>query len=361
MLPTSRPALLLLFALALAAAIWRIPAPPTLAFSPPPPATSTLPSQFSAELPGRSDSQAGYPTLTQLPDGRLAAAWLAVRDGENVIRFSILDRDGWREPRVIASRQSTAGGTFAYIGDLGQPVLHAEGSWLHLWYVSRTLGSSINHSLSTDGGRSWSKPRRLQTSPLANLGSEVQAPPVPLADGGLALPASLKLLGLRGEILHLSPTGRILGKTRLPAHAAWQPAVLALDTQRAVALLRDANAGHVRMSSTDNGTRWQENGAMPMPNLDTPLAALRLRSGRLLLAGNGADGRQSLQLWLSADEGRNWQASRTIESAADGGAEFSDPALLLDRDGRIHLAYAWRRQGIRYAHFSEAWLDEGQR
>lgn len=32
-------------------------------------------------------------------------------------------------------------------------------------------------------------------------------------------------------------------------------------------------------------------------------------------------------------------------------------ALLLGRDGRIHLAYTWRRQGIKYATFSEAWLD----
>jgi hypothetical protein len=357
--PVARPLLLLPFALALAAAFWHIPPAPPTAFTPSAAAPSSLPAEFSAAMLARDETAASHPTLTQLPDGRLAAAWLSRRDDEPVIRFSLLGRDGWREPQVIASRPSTAGGTFAHVGELGRPILHAEGSWLHLWYVSRAAGGSINHSRSTDGGRSWAKPTRLQTSPLANQGSELSAPPVPLADGGLALPASLNLLGRQGEILRLAPTGRIIDKTRLPAGPAWQPVMLAVDAQRALALLRDA-AGIQAVGTDDGGRRWQRRDALPMPHPELPFAVLRLKSGRLLLAGHGADGRQSLQLWLSADDGRHWQASRTVEAAADGAAEFTDPALLLGRDGRIHLAYGWRRQGIRHASFSEAWLDGGQ-
>src|SRR5574343_1256211 len=237
-----RPALLLLFALALASASWRIPSAPPVSFMPPMATPSSLPPEFSAAMLARDEAAASQPTLTQLPDGRLAAAWLSSRDDEPVIRFSLLGRDGWREPQVIASRPSTAGGSFAHVGELGQPILHAEGSWMHLWYVSRAAGGSINHSLSTDGGKSWSKPTRLPTSPLANQGSELAAPPVALADGGLLLPASQNLLGRHGEILHLSPTGQIINKPRLPAGPAWQPTLLALDGQRAVALLRDSGS-----------------------------------------------------------------------------------------------------------------------
>lgn len=358
MLPVARPLLLLLFALALAAAFWRIPAATPTAFTPPAAAPSSLPPEFSAAMLARDEAAPSQPSLTQLPDGRLAAAWLSRRDDEPVIRFSLLGRDGWREPQVIASRPSTAGGSFAHVGELGRPILHAEGSWLHLWYVSRAAGSSINHSLSTDGGKSWDKPTRLPTSPLANQGSELAAPPLALADGGLLLPASLNLLGRQGEILRLAPTGRIIDKTRLPAGSAWQPAILAVDAQRAVALLRDAN-GIQAVGTHDGGRRWQRRDALPIPHPELPFAALRLKSGRLLLAGHGADGRQSLRLWLSADDGRHWQPARTVEAAADGAAEFTDPALLLGRDGRIHLAYGWRRQGIRHASFSEAWLDGG--
>ena len=50
---------------------------------------------------------------------------------------------------------------------------------------------------------------------------------------------------------------------------------------------------------------------------------------------------------------------RLLTGIAGAGAEFSYPALLQARDGRIHLAYTWRRQGIKHAVFNEAWLDGG--
>ena len=130
-----------------------------------------------------------------------------------------------------------------------------------------------------------------------------------------------------------------------------------------MAALRDAGPapGSVRVSSTNDGGRsWQPGEALAVANPNSPVALLRLKSGRLLLAGNPAGGRQAIELWLSADQGKTWQASRTVESAPDGGADYSNPALLLGRDGRIHLAYDWRRQGIKYVAFSEAWLDGGQ-
>ena len=65
-------------------------------------------------------------------------------------------------------------------------------------------------------------------------------------------------------------------------------------------------------------------------------------------------------LWLSADEGQTWQEARTVETAPDGGADYGNPSLLLGRHGRIHLAYDWRRQGIKAITFSEAWLDGAQ-
>jgi predicted neuraminidase len=362
----ARPLLLLLFIGALAGAFWRAPRPAAPAFAPPPAATpSTLPALFVNEMIWRDAAlTAAAPNLTELPDGRIAAAWLAGPADAMTVHFSVRDRGGWRSPAPIATPESTAGGTFARIGTLGNPVLHAEGSWLHLWYASSTLGSSINHSVSTDGGKSWSKPARLPTSPLANFGGAVRTAPVPLADGGLGLPISHDFIGQHGEWLRLSPTGQILDKARLPAtDATLQPAVAALDEQRALAVLRDAGPapGSVRVATTDNGgQRWQIGDALAMANPNASVALLRLKSGRLLLAGNPTGGRQALLLWLSTDQGKTWQEARTVETAPDGAADYGNPALLLGRDGRIHLAYDWRRQGIKHVVFSEAWLDGGQ-
>lgn len=329
----------------------------------PPPAAvpSALPALFLSEILGRETASAAAPNLAELPDGRIAAAWLAGPADAMTVRFSIRDRNAWRTPEIIASLASTAGGTFAQVGQLGHPVLHAEGSWLHLWYGSRTLGNSINHSRSTDGGKNWSKPARLQTSPFANFGGDVRTAPMPLADGGLGLPISHDFIAQKGEWLRLSPTGQILAKFRLPG--VQQPTVAVLDEQQAIAVLHEAGSAPalLRMATTgDSGEHWLAGEPLVMVNPNAPVALLRLKSGRLLLAGNPPSGRQAILLWLSADQGKTWREMRTVESALDGGADYGNPSLLLGHDGRIHLAYDWRQQGIKHVVFSEAWLDGAQ-
>ena len=67
-----------------------------------------------------------------------------------------------------------------------------------------------------------------------------------------------------------------------------------------------------------------------------------------------------MQSWISSDQGQSWTSARPLESAPDGGAEFTQPALLQGRDGLIHLTYTWRRQRIKHLTFSEAWLEGGE-
>lgn len=352
-----------LFVFALGAALWRIPASPTAGFAPPPTAPSPVPPGFaSTQLP--SSTAPAEPTLTRLPNGRLAAAWSAASQDETdgrSIWLSIEEENGWRPPLRIASRESTAAGTLTHADHLGQPLLHAEGSWLHLWYTSRDglAGDTLNHTTSTNGGLAWAKPAKLEISPLA--GGELQpgSPPVSFDDGGLGLLLARSLISGHNNWLRLSATGQILGQQRLPQPApSGSGAVVTLDTQHAVALAHNQATHQLQLANTaDGGQSWQTGGTLPGSTADSRLALLRLPSGRLLLAGNPGPGRAALQLWLSADAGRNWQRSRIIEEAADPAADFAEPALLLGRDGRIHLAYRWRRQAIKLASFSEAWLD----
>lgn len=361
------------FLAGLAAAVWRSPWPAEPAFVPPPAATaSPLPAEFRSELLPTAAPSAHAATLAQLADGRIAAAWFAgSKEGaaDVAVWFSTLDRDGWSPPRPIAQRNRTSLATLAHARKLGNPVLYAEGNRLNLWYVSVAIGgwagSSINHSQSMDGGATWSAPEKLRTSPFLNISTLVRTPPLPMADGGLGLPAYHEFIGKHGEWLRFSADGRILDKARLPQERpALQPAVVALDQRRALAWLRDAGPGpgQIRAEmSGDGGRTWEALPALPLGNPNSSLAALRLPSGRLLLAGNPGEGRQGLLLWLSEDEGRTWKQARVAEAASDADAEFSYPALLLARDGRIHLAWTWRRQGIKHAAFSEAWLLEGAR
>ena len=310
---------------------------------------------------------AGPSSLAQLPDGRLTIAWLSGPDNDEssaAIWLTTLGRDGWSAPHKTINRESIAAATFMHANKLGRPVLHAEGSWLHLWVEAMPLGSwaggSIVHGMSTDAGRSWGGIERLATSPLGGLGSGLGGSPVTLADGGLGLPADIRLPGGAASWLRLTATGAIVDKTRLRHdHSLRQPAVAALDEHRALAIARETGGqpGRAILATDNAGEKWEAIPRSDLPNPEAPVALLRLASGKLLLAGNPQEGREALHLWLSGDDGKTWRRTRTVETAADGGAEFAYPALLQSRDGRIHLSYTWRRQAIRHAVFNEAWLD----
>jgi predicted neuraminidase len=360
-----------LFALALAAAAWRAPFPVAPAFVPPPPAVADpAPAYFSTALLPTAAPSAHAAALAELADGRIAAAWFAgTREGaaDVAVWYATLGAAGWTTPRAIATREGTAAATLAYARKVGNPVLYAEGERLHLWFVSVALGgwagSMLNHAVSSDGGANWSPPTRLQTSPFLNISTLGRAPPVALADGGLGLPVYHEFIAKHGEWLRLAPDGRIVDKVRMPqGRRTLQPAVAVLDGQHALAILRDNDTGpgRIRVATTlDGGQHWPAADALPLPNPNSSVALLRLKSGRLLIAGNGASGRNQLLLWLSDDAGKNWHTAATVESDADPQAEFSYPALLQARDGRVHLAYTWRRQGIKHAVLNEAWLAGG--
>jgi predicted neuraminidase len=360
----------LFFALALAAAVWRAPMPAAPAFAPPTTATtSALPPEFALERLPVVAPFAHSASLAELPDGRLAVAWYAGAHeaaGDVAIWFSTRDGTGWSAPRIVATRATTAVATRAYVGILGNPVLYAESERLHLWYVSVGFGgwsgSSINHSVSRDGGDSWSPAEKLVTSPFLNLSTLVRAPPQPLADGGLGLPVYHEFIADRAEWLRLSADGRILGKVRMPSQRpGLQPAVAALDDRRALALLRDGGIGDGRVmvdASEDGGVSWRASPSLPIANPNASVALLRLASGRLLLAANPLTGgaRYELALFLSDDEGATWTLARVVENDPERKAAYAYPSLLQTRDGRIHLAYSWRYQAIAHAVFSEAWL-----
>lgn len=311
-------------------------------------------------------SVAHSPSLVELPDRRLAAAWIAGKPDdadEEFIWFAIRDPAGWQPAQPVLGRAATAGGSFVHISHLDTPVLYAEGGWLHLWYagaaVGTTLGRTLYHAVSTDGGRRWSAPVRVATSPLAASATLLGAPPLALGDGGIGLPLAQYFIGRAGAWLRLSATGQVLDKQRVVNQTgSTPPAVVALDEQRALAILghdQTAATPWQRAVSKDGGRSWQAGGPLDFAAASGTPALLRLRSGRLLVAGNPPDGRQTMQLWLSEDDGQHWRASRIVETAADD-SELSAPALLQGSDGRIHLLYAGQWNGLRHARFDETWL-----
>ena len=340
---------------------------------------AVLPARFTwADLPKPTPSAHAVTVAEILPDNdaavhepvRLLAAWFGgSREGAadvSLYQSGWTAAQSWSPTQVLLNRQDAERQLGRNIRKLGNPLLVAEPGRLHLFFVSVSYGgwagSAINRSISDDGGASWSSAQRIITSPFFNLSTLVRNPGAWLVDGSLGLPVYHEFINKHGEWLRLDTDGRILSKSRMAMpRPTLQPAVVPLDGARAVAALRDAGPGpnQIQWSETrDGGQSWMQQSPRVVPNPNSAAAMIGLRDGSLLMACNPISGnRNQLALLRSTDQGETWNLVRVIEQSRDDRDEFSYPALLQDRTGMIHLLYTWKRQGIRHARFTQAWLN----
>lgn len=141
-----------------------------------------------------------------------------------------------------------------------------------------------------------------------------------------------------------------------------QPSVVARRDGSLYTLMRDNGPPPKRAlqaESHDRGETWSAITDSQLPNPGSGLEVIALRSGRWLAVGNDTeDGRHSLAVWLSDDEGRTWPWKRHLELVPRGAASFGYPSALQTRNGQLHITYSASRGGqstIRHARFSEAW------
>ena len=337
------------------------------------PAAEAVPFIVSETInPDALQPKAHSGTLVEMADGRLVAAWYA-GSGEGArdvaIHLSSRGQDGtWSEPRVIFRREGVASDLQRYVHSLGNPLLFTdESNRLGLLFVSiaagKWSGSSMNLAWSSDAGQTWTRPEKLTLNPLGNLSALPRNPPVPLVDGGWAVPIYEEFLGRFPELLWIRPRdpGTQAAVSRMAdGMSVFQPSVVALSAERGLAFYRDdSGTGRVFLAgSSDRGRTWGEGTASELPNVDSGVCALRLSDGRLLCAVNDSPNRkrENLRLALSADDGQTWRYIATL--AEERRENFDYPYMILGRDGRVRMLYSSRGTRIVYAEFNTAWIDE---
>jgi predicted neuraminidase len=316
-------------------------------------------------------------TIADTPSG-LVAAWFGGTKEQNPdvgIWLSRLVDGQWTAPVEVANgiqHQRTDGSIHRYPcwnPVLFQPRKQADvgAAPLLLFYKCGPDPSAWwgMMTTSTDGGATWSEPRRL---PEGIIGP-VKNKPVELEDGTVVCPSSTEDHGWR---LHLETT-RDLGKTWTRTgplndgveKGAIQPSILFHKEGGWQMLARDRHrVGNVWSTrSDDQGKTWSELESTGLPNPSSGTDALTLADGDQLLVYNhrqrasedapSAGSRAFLNVAVS-DNGSDWNAALVLE---DGDGEYSYPAVIQTDDGLLHITYTWNRRRIKHVVVDPAKLE----
>jgi len=152
-----------------------------------------------------------------------------------------------------------------------------------------------------------------------------------------------------------------------------QPSIAIKTDGTLVAYMRDNGPPPQRLHvshSTDDGVTWSTVNDSELPNPGAGADVVTLANGHWVLAYNDTeDGRHSLAVSLSTDEGRTWSHTRHLERDRRGAQATRShyPSIIQGRDGTLHAVYSYHHNDrggaphktIKYAHFTEDWIKAG--
>jgi len=313
-------------------------------------------------------------SLVELNNGQVLAVWYGgSREGAADVKiFKSLYRPEtkrWSTPDAIINAANVSKDVARYVQKIGNPVLHMDKQnriWMFFVTVSvgGWSGSSLNYILSDDQGATWSKTKRLITSPFLNVSTLVKGQPFNYQDGSIGLPVYHELMGKFSELLHISLDGTVLTKNRITyGRKSLQPSIAILDDKNAIALMRYSGKAPKRILSAktiNGGISWLKSKKISLPNPNSGLMVRADSKNKLLLVFNNTEhGRHILSLAVSSDEGETWKVVHNFEnSAAESKDRFSYPYFIKTAAGDYHLTYTWKKHRIKHVVFNDKWLNE---
>ena len=313
--------------------------------------------------PNKTYRECHSASIVDLGRGRMAATWFGgtkERNPDVGIWVALYENGEWADAVEVANGLQADGKRHpSWNSVLFQP---RQGP-LHLYYkVGPSPGSWWGMLMtSDDGGRSWSKARRLEEPFLG----PVKNKPVELSNGDWLAPSSTEGKYDGGWRSHIERS-RDQGKTwefigpiepgeRGNYMDSIQPSVL-VHVNGDLQILSRTKQGHLATSwSRDNGATWEPMQRVDLPHTNSGTDAVTLRDGRHLLVYNHTSGppertkkgvRFPLDIALSKD-GKRWDRVLTLESEPCG-AGYAYPAVIQAADGKVHVVYTWDRTYIKH-------------
>jgi predicted neuraminidase len=353
--------------------------------------------------------------LIALDNGDVLCAWFGgTQEGvpDISIYLSRLDKGSstWTEP-VRLSDDSTRSEQ--------NPVLFAapDGK-LWLIYTAQLSGhqntSIVRRRISADNGHTWGPIETLFDKP----GTFVRQPIVVAADGAWLCPVFMCRVA-PGErwsgnddvsvVMRSTDNGTTWTEHEVPGSIGCvHMNIQRLDDGSLVAMYRSRWADNIYQSRSSDGITWSEPQPIELPNNNSSIQFVTLANGHLAMVFNNSSAAQSTErraslyddiedsedsgtlitqaastrgtafwgaprapmtLAISTDGGRTWPISRNLE-VGDGycmtnnstdklNREFSYPSITQSADGKLHIAYTYFRQRIKYVSVTENWAAEG--
>lgn len=284
-------------------------------------------------------------TLVEVAEGRFLAAWFGGTDeGAKDVQIWASEFDGekWTPPQVLGSEPGQP---------CWNPVLFVTPKHeLALWYK---IGPSPERwtgvvRRSRDRGKTWSKPELLP----GGFFGPVRAKPYALSDGTILAPTSVESYRVWTPYVDRSTDdGRTWTRSNpfnVPDKSGQiQPTLFESKPGTLVALMRSRDPKFVcRSTSTDGGKTWSAAVPIKLPNPSSGLDAVVTAGAVYLIHNPEPTGRRTLRISVSRDGGHLWWESFADLEWGDG--EYSYPAVVLGRDGRLHITYTWNRTHIKY-------------
>ena len=303
-------------------------------------------------------------SLAALPSNQLLAVWYggsAEHHPDVSLYQSRLVNGRFTVPQVIMDRKTLMATTHRFFHTMGNPVISCQAMTCELYFVSTFGGwstSRIHQMKSVDGGRHWSAPKLLVTSPIFNISTLLKAHPVSMNKHQWALPAYQELLQKSSMILVVSDKGQVMAMRMVhPSHQSLQPVIVTLDKKHAWALTRHAHSTHpayiLKSQTSDGGQHWDIAERLPFLNPDSAIAATEINHQILLAFNPGQKNRQRLNVAAFSLKSKKWCmihqfAVPTNTSSETSGIQFfSYPDIVALSEQRFLMAFS-TSQGLYY-------------
>jgi len=153
-----------------------------------------------------------------------------------------------------------------------------------------------------------------------------------------------------------------------------QPSIAKKADGTLVAYMRDNGPPPQRLhvsTSADKGLTWSPVRDSELPNPGSGADVVTMSNGHWALAYNDTeDGRHSLAVSISTDEGKSWEYTRHLELDTRGrntATSSAYPSIIQGRGGIMHVVYSYHHNDrrsepnktIKYARFNEEWVRQG--